>query len=73
MSNEQKNTFCCPECGEKIGLIPIREPLPESSIGGTYLTQTASTFTGSTYSPTSKTYKCSNPKCWVTKVELNWE
>jgi len=74
MSNEQNNQLIkCPECGEKIKLIPIQEPLPESTSTMTLnLTQSVGTYGGPSYAPTSRTYKCSNPKCWVTKVELSW-
>jgi len=64
----------CPECEEKIELIPIRESLPESTATMSFnLTQTVGTFIVPSYASTLRTYKCSNPKCWVTKVELSWD
>jgi len=63
----------CPECEEKIEILPIREPLKEEITAMTMnLTQRA-TFTEPSYSPSLKTYKCSNPKCWVTKITESWE
>jgi len=82
MSNFKK----CPECGGDVRLMPIREPLPEPASAGTHpewnanagtspmVTYTVgSTMIGSNYSPTSRIYKCPNPKCWVTKITESWE
>lgn len=66
------NEIQCPECDQVMKLLPQREPLADPHIGGTALTFTATTFTGQSYPPTSKTFKCSNDKCWVTKLELSW-
>lgn len=62
----------CPECKKEMKLLPQRQPLPEPNTGGTSLTLTAATITYSSYSSTSKTFKCSNDECWVTKLELSW-
>ena len=62
----------CPECKKEMKILVQREPLPEPTTGGTALTFAAQTFTIPSYSSTSKTFKCSNPECWVTKLELNW-
>ena len=61
----------CPECKKEMKLLPQREPLPESTTTMA-MNMTTTTFTGQSYSPTSKTFKCSNPECWVTKMELSW-
>jgi len=66
----------CPECDYIIEELPTREPIPETmtgSAGAFTLTQTATTWTCYSYTSTSKTYKCSNPKCWVTKIKQDWE
>jgi hypothetical protein len=59
--------------------MPVREPTGET---GTFPMATITTGTdagnfvfntGPSYGPTSRTYKCSNPKCWVTKITESWE
>ena len=68
MTDEMK----CPECKKEMKLLPKQQPLPESSTTMS-MNLTASSFSGgATYSSTSKTFKCSNPECWVTKTELSW-
>jgi len=62
----------CPECGKKVEKLPIREPIQEGVTSMTMNLSTAATYIGPSYSPSLFTYKCSNPKCWVTKVELSW-
>ena len=61
----------CPECDGKIEILPIQEPSPQST--STMSLSSTITFNTETYPPTSRTYKCSNPKCWVTKIRLSWE
>lgn len=62
----------CPECNEKIDILPTQEP--ESPSPTTTSLQFSTTFNMDvTYSSTSITYKCSNPKCWVTKINESWE
>jgi len=64
----------CPECKEKIDILQIQEPNPESTTNNTFaFTQTTTTIGFPTYPPTSKIYKCSNPKCWVTKITESWD
>ncbi len=58
----------CPECKKEMKLLPQREPL-ETTTGSNLIFNVS---TGSPYSPTSKTFKCSNPECWVTKLDLSW-
>jgi len=62
----------CPACKEMIETLLTREPNPSSTS-----TTGAATITYdlgiTTYPPTSKMYKCSNPKCWVTKITESWE
>jgi len=63
----------CPECDGEIDVLPIQSPEIESVTSTVQnLTFTGST-TGQSYAPTSKMYKCSNPKCWVTKIKESWE
>lgn len=63
----------CPECNTEILEIPKREPLPKTTLDTTANINYAGTaFIGESYSPTTKDYKCSNPKCWVTKINLSW-
>jgi len=59
----------CPECNEKIDVLLTQEP-NSSSAEFTYSMST--TYYNETYSPTSKIYKCSNPKCWITKINESW-
>jgi len=64
----------CPECKEDIDILLTQPPSPPS----TQNMMTNGTFTVSTtaeldYPSTRKIYKCSNPKCWVTKVTELWE
>jgi len=61
----------CPECKKEAKLLPQREPLSDNITNATY-TITGTTFTGPSYPPTSKTFKCCNDECWVTKIETNW-
>jgi len=67
----------CPECGYKIALLPIREPIPDSMVGATTFTgevnQTINFPYQPQYGPTMKIYKCINEKCWVTKITESWE
>jgi hypothetical protein len=63
----------CPECNKEILDIVVREPIQVTLTGADSITMSATTYTGPSYSPTSKTFKCSNPKCWVTKVKISWE
>ena len=62
----------CVECKKEMKLLPQRQSLPET----TAMTSTVyvDTYTGimPSFPPTSKTFKCSNPECWVTKMELSW-
>ncbi len=57
----------CLECKKEMKLLPQREPLETTT--GTSLTYNITT---QSYPPTSKTFKCSNPECWVTKLDLSW-
>lgn len=61
----------CPECDINILEIPKRKPLPPSTTNTITHTSTMM-FDTVSYSSTSQDYKCSNPKCWVTKVNLSW-
>lgn len=65
----------CPECKEKIDILQIQEPnsLSIVTISSSTITAGWATSDGITYTPASKTYKCSNPKCWVTKIKESWE
>lgn len=63
----------CPECKDKIELITIREHLPNTTSTGSLAYAGTITFNVPEYPATSKTYKCSNPKCWVTKIHVSWE
>lgn len=66
------NYVICPECEKRADLMPIRKPL-ENDISTTLANITAaSTMVGDSYSSTIKSFKCANPKCWVSKVELRW-
>lgn len=64
----------CPECKKEMKILPERDALPLSITSDTSLTFASQTITltGQSYSPTSKTFKCSNEKCWVTKLSLSW-
>ena len=63
----------CPECKKEMKLLPQREPLPQTTVTtGTAVTETGTYWTVPSYAPTSKTFKCSNPECWVTKLDLSW-
>jgi len=69
----------CPECNQEILIMPIREPVPNSTAGGAATafamnsTQDISWPYQVSYTPTSRDYKCCNPKCWVTKITEDWE
>ena len=63
----------CPECNEKIDILKIQEPNPPSTTTGTFDFAQTCTIGLPSYPSTSKTYKCSNPKCWVTKITESWE
>lgn len=66
----------CPECKEKINILELQESLPESvTTMSLNLTQSATiNYPGQpSYAPTWRTYKCSNPKCWVTKIKESWD
>ena len=69
------NDFHCPECKHKAAPLVIREPIDNSStVGATTQMTTAYTFScGPTYSPTQKTFKCINEKCWVSNIEIYWK
>ena len=62
----------CPECKKEMKLLPEQQPLPEFTTTMSMNVTASFTLTGQSYSPTSKTFKCSNPECWVTKMELSW-
>jgi len=62
----------CPECKKEMKLLPEREGTPSTIPGEVSLTLSTTTFTGQSYTPTSTTFKCSNPECWVTKLNLSW-
>jgi len=63
----------CPECNEKIDILPQAVPITQST-GSTWQYTLSTTIDyGVTYPSTTKTYKCSNPKCWVTKITERWE
>lgn len=63
----------CPECGEKIDILPIQEMTFDTTGSQTITGTLTFSTTGQTYAPTNTIYKCSNPKCWVTKITENWE
>lgn len=64
----------CPACDEKIDILPTQEPTLQSTTSTTGTVDFTSTFYFPTsYPSTTKTYKCSNPKCWVTKIRESWE
>lgn len=69
----------CQECNEKIELLPEQEPTPSTTSTGTSMTSSITTtetftfYTGIQFPPTTKIYKCSNPKCWVTKITESWK
>ena len=65
-----ENLIICPECKKEAREKPeiITSTITTSTI---QFPLTYST-TDIESSITSKTYKCSNPDCWVTKVELSW-
>lgn len=62
----------CPECKEKIDILQTLEPNPQSTSTFAYNLTTTVDF-GISYPSTTKTYKCSNPKCWVTKITESWQ
>lgn len=62
----------CPECKEKIDILTQQEPSPPSTSTFAYNLTTTLDY-GICYPSTTKTYKCSNPKCWVTKITESWE
>lgn len=62
----------CPECKKEAKLLPERKVSTETITNGTALTFPVTTFTGPSYPPTSKTFKCCNDECWVTKIEETW-
>ncbi len=61
----------CPECKKEAKLLPCREQTADNTGLPNFIT-TATTFTGASYPPTSKTFKCCNDACWVTKIEETW-
>lgn len=65
----------CPECNEKIEILPIQKSNPDSNTTGTlnFSQNISNAVIFPTYPSTSRTYKCSNPKCWVTKISESWE
>lgn len=63
----------CPECKEKIDILQIQEPNPPSTTGTFTYDLTTLIDCGLSYPSTTKTYKCSNPKCWVTKITESWQ
>lgn len=63
----------CPQCNEKIDILPEAVPITQPT-GSTFQYNMPTTIDCSvTYSPTTKTYKCANPKCWVTKINESWQ
>ena len=70
----------CPECDVKVDEMPTRSfewgntvgTFPMVTMDGTDTADVGSTLTAS-YPEPKKTYKCSNPKCWVTKITESWE
>ncbi len=67
------NEIQCPECKKEMKILPQREPI-ETTTGSSVTPNNMFpiTYTTQSYSPTSKTFKCSNPECWVTKLDLSW-
>lgn len=64
----------CPECGDTIAKMPIREPIPESTTAMmTNITSATTDIGWPHYESSMAIYKCSNPKCWVTKITESWE
>lgn len=63
----------CPECNEKIDILPEQEPNPSSTTSTFTYTQATTIDFGITYPSTSKIYKYPNPKCWVTKIKESLE
>ncbi len=62
----------CPECKEKIDILPEAVPITQYT-GSTFQYNISTTIDCVSYAPTTKTYKCSNPKCWVTKITESWQ
>lgn len=62
----------CPECNEKIDILPTQEPNSPSTNTFSY-NLTATIDWDISYPSTTKIYKCSNPKCWVTKITESWQ
>lgn len=65
----------CPECDFKIVIMPVRDPLPPDTTTTMTVNTTMDIGYGfaPNYGPTSRTYKCINEKCWVTKIEVSWK
>jgi len=68
MTNEIK----CPECKKEMKILPKREPVDTTTGTDMHYTTFTATFTTTSYPSTFKTLKCSNPECWVTKLDLSW-
>ena len=62
----------CPECDAKIYVL-LDQPSDAQTTTGTFTMSTTTTFSDVSYAPTSEQYKCSNPKCWVTKITESWQ
>jgi len=62
----------CPQCNEKVDVLftQTANPLSTSTMS---LSGSTTVDHGLAYPPTNITYKCSNPKCWVTKINESWE
>ena len=64
----------CPECEQEVKV------LPDKPIMGFTASATTVDFNATSGSltvlnqpvPTSEVYKCSNEKCWVTRIEVDW-
>jgi len=69
------NYVMCPECDKRAEVIPIQKPLEPgvSELTNNVGFAASTTFTCSSYPPTSIIYKCINPKCWVTKIKVMWD
>ncbi len=59
----------CPECKEKIEVLSKQ---PTQQIPSWVITSTFDMTSGE-HPNTGNIYKCSNPKCWVTKIHESWE
>ena len=63
----------CPECNEKIDAL-VDQPVETGNTTGLFTMVTMTTaYSDVLHAATGKTYKCSNPKCWASKINESWE